>query len=587
MASQLAPAAAGGVDRAAFRSSRNELASTLKAGSGIAHETRSAAAAERAQNAAAASATRSSAASSYGASAAPAASSVALPAIGSATPRTAAAARASPSPPSGAAPAATTRFPSPDKGQEEAKEGPSGALRASSGKAAAAAGAGAGGDKDKDWNLWHGAPEAQWILSVMDDIHHKLQLASLLHPDLLKERSLESMDAELLLTLKEHFQVEAQYHEFLDSELWRAAAHEPKNQELFRELDLCLADSTRTVTRLLKQHPLLVRRLRELGVKRAPATLDFLNNFARLRGLMHAQLRMTAEEERHMREQLAELKVLEEEDTARFVELTERLAVERAEHEQALAAKERKIQRLHGQISQLQSSTARDRALFDDKMREENDAAEKAFRAAEKELTKQLEQLTAQLEADGSENFRTELLYHRKKNLRAADVTQLIEKYDVDMSLKHESVVDMDACYARERKELEALSGYFAVRDAEERKIAEEHQRIRDERTRELHVERRNQQAALLVQSLYKPYMQKYGPKEPKKKKQKAKKDPFAGLRGRPKPKGPTAEETAAAAAAAAASASAAAASDGSTLNSPAASGPEDSEGEAQQSDAQ
>lgn len=417
--------------------------------------------------------------------------------------------------------------------------------------------------------------ESQWILSVLDDISNKLTLASFLHPDILKDRICETLDPEMLLTLKEHFQVENQYHEFLDSDLWKLNATEAKNQELFHELDLCLADSTRTVTRLLKQNPLLVRRLREVSGKRHPSTLDFINTFGRLRMLMHHKLRMTAEEERHMRDQLQELRLLEEEDTAKFIELTERLAVERNEHEQALASQDKKIHRLTQQIDQLKARTASERALFEEKMREENETAEKAFKATEKELLKQLESLQHQLEVDGNENFRSELLYHRKKNLRALDVTNLIEKYDQDMTLKHESVVDMEAVYAKEKAELDALTGYFETRDEEERKIREEHQRIREERDRELRVERRQQQAALLVQTLYKGYYAKVGPKEPKAKKVKKKKDPFAGLRSRPKTSKPAEE------AAAAATGPASAALTANEISaSPVSSGPEDSEGE-------
>lgn len=415
---------------------------------------------------------------------------------------------------------------------------------------------------------------------MLDDISNKLTLASFLTPEILKDKICETIDPEMLLTLKEHFQVENQYHEFLDSDLWKLNATEAKNQELFHELDLCLADSTRTVTRLLKQNPLLVRRLREVSGKRNPATLDFINTFGRLRMLMHHKLRMTAEEERHMREQLQELRALEEEDTAKFIELTERLAVERNEHEQALSSKDRKIQRLTQQIDQLRARTASERALFDDKMRDENDAAEKAFKSTERELMKQLETLQVQLETDGNENFRSELLYHRKKNLRALDVTNLIEKYDVDMTLKHESVVDMEAVYKKEKKELDALNGYFETRDEEERKIREEHQRIHDERDKELQVERRQQQAALLVQTLYKGYYAKVGPKEPKAKKTKKKKDPFAGVRSRPKTSKPDAEEAAAVPASKPASASPSAPAPIAAASSPAQSGPEDSEGE-------
>ena len=123
----------------AFRSSRNDLASTLKAGALAAHEMRSAI--PRA----------SAAASPYSAGhavAASASSSSLLPAIGGATPRSAFAPTAphgSPSRPS--AGSASAAFPSTDK--EESKE--------SGGSSSSSAGASAA-SKEKDWNLWHGAP---------------------------------------------------------------------------------------------------------------------------------------------------------------------------------------------------------------------------------------------------------------------------------------------------------------------------------------------------------------------------------------------------------------------------------------------
>jgi len=437
----------------------------------------------------------------------------------------------------------------------------------------------------KDWNLWNGQPEAQWILSVLDDCLTKLTLSSFLTPEILKDRALfdrlSNGNPELYLTLQEHFNVEKQYQEFLESDVWKLAAHEARNQELFAELDMCLADSTRTVTRLLKQNPQIVRRMRELaGTKRSQQSLDFLHTFSRLRQLTHAKLRMSAEEERAIRDQLAELRALEEEDTAKFVDLTQRLAVERHEHESALAAKDAKIQRLTAQISQLTQRTEQERKMFMDKMKEENDNAERIFRQQEKELMKQLEAMTGQLQTDGEEHFRTELVYHRKKNLRAADVSQLIDKYDMDMQLKHESTVDMVAVHNKEKAELDALNGYFATVDAEARAIEEEKTRIRGARDRELQIERKQQQAALLVQTMYKGYYSKVGPKEPKAKKAKKKKDPFAAVRniGR--------QTRAASAQPAETVAASSAPSMSTTMQSdvgPMSSGPEDSEGEATQ----
>lgn len=107
-------------------------------------------------------------------------------------------------------------------------------------------------NKEKEFHLWHGATEAQWILAVLDDISNKLMLCSYLHSDILKDKIMDVLDISMCTALREHFQVEQQYGEFLDSEVYQNNQQDQKNQELLHELQMCLADSTRTVTRLLK-----------------------------------------------------------------------------------------------------------------------------------------------------------------------------------------------------------------------------------------------------------------------------------------------------------------------------------------------
>lgn len=110
----------------------------------------------------------------------------------------------------------------------------------------------------------YGAVEAQWILTVLDDASNKLSLCSYLTPDILKDRIMDAMDQEMVVALREHFQVEKQYMELLADR--RKKVEEGENeadeqtQAMLNELDLCLSDSTRTVARLLKMNPLLVRR---------------------------------------------------------------------------------------------------------------------------------------------------------------------------------------------------------------------------------------------------------------------------------------------------------------------------------------
>lgn len=249
---------------------------------------------------------------------------------------------------------------------------------------------------------------------------------------------------------------------------------------------------------------------------------------------MHGKLRETAEEERSIREQLNELKQQEEEDNIRYNELQERLQIEQQEHKNALQSKDMKIIRLKQQIEQLVSRTATERLAFETKMREEAEMAEKLFKNTEKELLKQLETAQTSLEIDGAENFHTEMSYHRRKNLRAQEVTQLIERYDNDMTFKHDSYVDLSQVYDRERTELQHLSGYFTRVDAFHTDIAQQHQLINERRNEELIQHRAKQEAALMIQTLYQPYYNKYGPKPPKQKKSKKKKKAPAKTKEQP-----------------------------------------------------
>ena len=64
-----------------------------------------------------------------------------------------------------------------------------------------------------------GAVEAQWVLSVMDEAANKLSLTSYLTPDILKDKVIDSVDQEMVVALKEHFEVERQYMEVLQQYL--------------------------------------------------------------------------------------------------------------------------------------------------------------------------------------------------------------------------------------------------------------------------------------------------------------------------------------------------------------------------------
>lgn len=377
-------------------------------------------------------------------------------------------------------------------------------------------------EREKDAQLMYGAAEAQWILTVLDDASNKLSLTSYLTPDILKDSIMDAVDHEMVVALKEHFEVEKQYAELLNEQKRKldedsSMQLDEQTQAMLNELDLCLSDSTRTVARLLKMNPLLVRRLREVCSKRKAPSLEFINTFARLRKLVHNKLRMSAEEERQMKEQLEKLQEEEEEDTKRFLELTEGLAGERNEHKQTLAGRDRKILRLKKQIEQWTHKTQTERQTFNAKMKAESEAFDDVYRGTKQDLGRQLRLTTEKLEEDGGAHWTEEQAYHRRKYNKAMEVERLVQTYDRDMMEKHEAHTQLKKVYEEEKEELATLREYFEEVDTEVSRQEEEIRVLTERRDAELVAERKRHQAALVMQSMFRQFTTKAMSSKPKK----------------------------------------------------------------------
>lgn len=367
---------------------------------------------------------------------------------------------------------------------------------------------------EKDFNLMFSAVEAQWILTVLDDTLNKLSLSSYLTPDILKDRIMDAgIDHETVVALKEHFEIEKSYTDILQEHMLEIQENNGEEVEmgkdekqLFENSSQALEDSTRTVVRLLKMNPVLARKLRDICEKRTTSALDFINIFARLRKLIHDKLRMTAEEEKAMREQLDRLQEEDAEDKGRIRELNEGLAIEKEEHKQALSGKDRKIARLREQIESLTIQTQQNRDDFENQMQKEADLAQEVFERSKADLEEQLGVITKKLGADGQSNYAEEMKEHRKKFSDAVKVEKLIEKYDQDMGEKHDNLTALKKMYEEESEELQVLSEYFSEVDAELRRQAEEIADLTARRDEELVRLRTKHQAAVLIQKLFRGF---------------------------------------------------------------------------------
>lgn len=381
-------------------------------------------------------------------------------------------------------------------------------------------------ERDKDFHLVFGAVEAQWILTVLDDCINKQNLSTYLDPAILHDAIMEVIEPEMAIALQEHFQVEEQFAE-LHSALSDLSPSELANKPEYQELELCLSDSTRTVTRLLRENPLVVRKLKELNPSRDPASLQFINTMSRLRKLMHLKLQTTAEEERQMELTLAALVEQEVEDMRTFTELTERLKAEREDHSKSIEAKDQKLTRLTAQIKQITDETDRKRSEFESQMKTHAEKSEAEFKATEKALLSELEKKTKENNKVGQGNFTEEASSHRRRWNRAVEVKQKIEQYDTDMGDLHDNLVGLQQTYKDESEELERLQKYFAEVDAKRKEMEEQQAEIIAKRDRELEKDRRTHQASVLVQRLFQGFIARQAaankPKKSKSKKGKKK----------------------------------------------------------------
>ena len=289
-----------------------------------------------------------------------------------------------------------------------------------------AAGSGRDANDEKDPNLLYGPEQAQWVLAVLDEMITKLNVCSYLTPNILKDKMIDAMDHELVTALRAHFQIEKEYIE--KTKILEAAERKEieagiinqrtdHNRALMEEMDICVADSTRNVCRLLTgyQHNLIVvRHLRELCTKRSPSVLEYLTTFSRLRKLVHAKLKMTAEEERAIHDQLSELERKQKDDDDKHKELLEKLQKEHNEHRDSMRLKDQKITRLEKQIEELKAETTQRREDFEESMQRQENEQKQAFDSSKQKLSSDLKELGAQLAKQAETNVDSEKGLHGK-----------------------------------------------------------------------------------------------------------------------------------------------------------------------------
>lgn len=364
-----------------------------------------------------------------------------------------------------------------------------------------------GQEKDR---LLYGRVEAQWVLACLDECATKLTICSYLTPEILQTPQFETYDHHLRVALQGHFLLEKKYINFQRHKEEGKFDDSPKLQE---ELWQLVVDSTRTVCMLLSDpnNSMAVRHLRDICMRRSPSALEYLKTFEKLRRLVHAKLKMTAEEERAIQDQLEELDRQRIRDDKKLKELQGELTTAIKDHAEAMVQKDFKIDRLRKQIQSVAARTEQARKDLKDNMAKQESINSDEFKKTKKELSTQLEALQKKLADDSKRHWDEEKSKHTKTwtgiRSEAKKVNDAIEKYDTSLKEKHEALKALEKQYKREQKELKRLREDYRVVTIENRKVEAEIERIKETRGTALVDERKSHHASVLMQSLFKQHL--------------------------------------------------------------------------------
>jgi len=332
--------------------------------------------------------------------------------------------------------------------------------------------------------------EAQRIMAILEETCSKLELLSHVPPlELPDEDQLrDELGPDVLQVLQEQTMLEQQY-ELVSTPQHDAAAYD-SNQALpdFETLDDELRHSTRVVCRMVREAPVIVERLQDIG---GGDTLisnpmgKFLGTFTELKAQTFQKLSTSVEEEKSKEDWFLEISAREEKASQTLRQLQKEIKSEKAERERQVSARNETIQKLREELEEIKTGTINEiKALeADTKAQEEADKA--TFQSREAQLKDELAKLTAELIQRKEDDRESEDVQRKKKVKYELEVDSWITKFDQDMTEKDTEITERRAIYEEEKKELARLEDYFnklmlerEAQLAEERKKAEELARV-------------------------------------------------------------------------------------------------------------
>ncbi|GMH85741.1 hypothetical protein TrST_g4801 [Triparma strigata] len=326
--------------------------------------------------------------------------------------------------------------------------------------------------------------EAQRVTSVLDSTLEKLQTLSYIptEPDADTVDSVvgslqESGSNNVKSCIQQLWQLEDNYRRSKESAF--SNSNFGGNESGF-EIGEQLHNTSRTLCRLLRKHPIAMDLLMENSSSRSPALMNVCQYLQDLAAITFRRLSTTVEEEAANTKTLRELtdkQKLSEKDREG---LQQNLEFQRAEKDKEVAMLGQTISKLRAELHDITRTNEIEVANIEQSAKENVESAGDAHAARCEELKTETDKLLEAIKNRCAKNAETETALRKRKSKFENELTTKIAAYDQEMGDKQAQIEDLTAKFESEEAELKELQEHFdkvdantATSDAEAKILAE------------------------------------------------------------------------------------------------------------------
>ncbi|KAJ3129957.1 hypothetical protein HK098_007223 [Nowakowskiella sp. JEL0407] len=356
--------------------------------------------------------------------------------------------------------------------------------------------------------------EAQRIISVIQDVQKKVSLINLL-PDFLDRRVQSVFSSDTVNMISEHRQLEQRYKQLVESD----KPTDSQNTEL-KEIIRQLKASTRTLYRNFVQNPTAMSKLRYLKSTKLPVVAQFEQLLQEMKILVYERLKTTVEEEKAKQDQLSIIIAKEQKTSNEVKVLQEEWEKAKRERANEISKKNDLIRRLKDELREIKQQAEEATKRLETRSKQKEDMDSQQFRDKEVSLKQEIASLKTQLEETVKKNREEEAQLRKKKFKIESEVENWIHKYDQEMEEKQNEIEDIAAIFSEEKTQLDELQQRYTDLQKAYNQILEDRRIVQEQKKEKEKQLRRMNDAATLIQAIWKGFKVR---KEMKKKKEKGK----------------------------------------------------------------